>query len=782
MAQDSDDELADVVEVVRALGDDATYDDGIGDVLRRVREACPAERYKRRGELLCNHMRAVKAARRSAAFPQVASHVQERVKRMNADYAVRAEDHIDFSEKRPKRIPGRGRWRHWLPAAILRCCWGLRPQPRSLCRARARCTTKRPPPTKPSPLVASARCVASFYRAGHAYVQDIRNAVARKYVVLQRQAFDAMGQFDSGIFQIALDETEMPLALLAVGTKAHVIVIHARLTMRRGQQVEHIEVVVPPAALESTSAAHLLRALQARMPFSVAEVTGKCRGELTMVLSTDSGRSCLKLARHLQALPAACRMHQHCLAMTAPMRLGGVMSSLFCATLLMKRHRVQTMVTRQLSEHVAKHLNIVYERPGQEQVDHVSSVLDLLGPLLDGRLVDPRRSTVRKRALARLKVFLCGPLRDGPALHHYCPYGCHSSLQAAQTDLVNLILALFVQSPPPTPAWNKWTKVWPPLVWFGVIMQLSHVLPACLAGLCSLASDPALDIDEDDIVGLDDKKAFERQEQARFRKTSKWLNAAITRDKMLALTLSIQYSLAVMGSFFASARRFGDNARCMTALANPATSVAAQCLRRYFNAFSCEQHALWAPLVGGGRGWSTELYCLASTPALLEVGSLYKRFVLALACWPWRLSLLCAPGVSDAEKRAVALQLWESSVCCLDAFSWNFRARCSGVGEILSEPMVQSLRDVFDNTPLTNIGSENRFASLQTRWSSSHGHMGSPSTLASDHVLAESKLVLDSTTRCATLRRVTLFACVCRNGPLDVKPLLRLGSSGILSE
>jgi hypothetical protein len=98
---------------------------------------------------------------------------------MNADYAVRTDGHIDVTETRPQRVKGTGRYRHWLPSAILRCCWGLRPRPRSRCKTRTRCTTKQPPPTKPSPLVASARCIASFYRAGHNYVQ-IRNAVAQR--------------------------------------------------------------------------------------------------------------------------------------------------------------------------------------------------------------------------------------------------------------------------------------------------------------------------------------------------------------------------------------------------------------------------------------------------------------------------------------------------------------------------------------------------------------------------------------------------------------------------
>ncbi len=45
-------------------------------------------------------------------------------------------------------------------------------------------------------------------------MQLIRNAVARKFVLMQRQAFETMGRFDSGVLLISLDETEMKMQLL----------------------------------------------------------------------------------------------------------------------------------------------------------------------------------------------------------------------------------------------------------------------------------------------------------------------------------------------------------------------------------------------------------------------------------------------------------------------------------------------------------------------------------------------------------------------------------------
>lgn len=550
--------------------------------------------------------------------------------------------------------------------------------------------------------------------------------------------------------EISFDETEMPLLLqgTAKATKTHVVVIHCRLTVRRGSSTESLEVVVPSAVVESTRAPCLLEALRARMPFSITEAATKRNRELVLVLCTDSGSSCLKLARHLGAVPAVCRMHQHCLSLTAPMKLGGMMSPLFCGSLLMKRQRVQSLVHRQLRSYLQNFLHIEYDPPTAEEKNHIQSVLELLSPLLTCRLVERQRVTARTKALDRLKVFLSGSLR-GDHLFHWCPYGCHNNLEAAQEELLELLLECFFRHPPPVPAWNKWNKTWPALQWFAVIMQLAKVMPASLSGLCDLVPESALEIGEDDIIGLDDNQTYERQDHARFRKTNKWVNHARTADKLLAICLSIQFSLDIMGSFFHASTRFGNaGLRSIGRLVNPMESPAVRCLHKYFAVLADEAHSFWLPLVGGGRGWSPVEYHLASVPMLLEVGSLFKRFVVAVNAWPWRLALLVADGVSHEEKRRVARLLMDAADCCLDDLSARIKACCCTVEAVLSQATLQFLHDVFTNTPLTNVGSESRFASAQTRWSSSHGHPGTPATLASDHVLSESKLVLDSVTEC----------------------------------
>eukprot|EP00969_Alexandrium_andersonii_P055258 2435016-Alexandrium_andersonii.AAC.1 len=83
-------------------------------------------------------MRQVKKARSTSAALQVAPHVQSLIARHNEAHAIRARDLIDTSEKKPRRVSGRGQFKLWLPAAVLRACWGARPSDQVARRRRCR--------------------------------------------------------------------------------------------------------------------------------------------------------------------------------------------------------------------------------------------------------------------------------------------------------------------------------------------------------------------------------------------------------------------------------------------------------------------------------------------------------------------------------------------------------------------------------------------------------------------------------------------------------------------
>ena len=161
---DSDDEFAALLGAVRAAEPRADSDDELAAVLGAARAATPREQYRRRGPLLADHMRQLKASKRGAPTP-IAEHVQTRIQYANEEWAVRHADHVDVTEKRPVKVRGAGNYRNWLPPAILRVCWGFRPRPQLALLPKRRARQKQPP-GQAAPTVASARCIASFYRPG----------------------------------------------------------------------------------------------------------------------------------------------------------------------------------------------------------------------------------------------------------------------------------------------------------------------------------------------------------------------------------------------------------------------------------------------------------------------------------------------------------------------------------------------------------------------------------------------------------------------------------------
>ena len=110
--------------------------------------------------------------------------------------------------------------------------------------------------------------------------------------------------------------------------------------------------------------------------------------------------------------------------------------------------------------------------------------------------------------------------------------------------------------PPPVIATNKWTKMWPPVVWVACFLAIPGVVAGAVAALCRAQDQAVFDINEEDVIGIDDSKSFIRQDQVRFRKVHAFLSAHGMREKMMALTLAIKHQLHLMGSLFSAFSRF----------------------------------------------------------------------------------------------------------------------------------------------------------------------------------------------------------------------------------
>ena len=142
--------------------------------------------------------------------------------------------------------------------------------------------------------------------------------------------------------------------------------------------------------------------------------------------------------------------------------------------------QVQTLIRNRLPQIIEKQLKVVFQIVPAEEQHRSQAVLSLLERLLACRLEEvdssePHNPSQRQAILEGLKKFISGFLPDMRIIHH-CPMGCHASKEAAIRDLGSMLSELFLNHAPPVPTgWNKWTKVWPPVVWVSVLLNLGNV-------------------------------------------------------------------------------------------------------------------------------------------------------------------------------------------------------------------------------------------------------------------------------------------------------------------
>ena len=348
------------------------------------------------------------------------------------------------------------------------------------------------------------------------------------------------------------------------------------------------------------------------------------------------------------------------------------------------------------------------------------------------------------------------------------------SREAAAKQLYDDVCCLFLNSPPQVPAWNKWTKITPSIIWFAGFCSLHTMLASCLQQAAeALENEKEKEDLEQAIVdnaaqadaaavGMDDNAAFQAQETARFRKTANWLSSPITPSKMTALCLAVQPCLRILGSLFKTSSRFEQTpgGQIMPLLEQP--SPVTRTIAFYFQVLRDEDHGQWRSLAGPSRPWSSELYTMASAPMWLIIAHLHVRLVMTFQQWPLRLGRLVLDDLTADEKLALANQFYACQACCLDPFSRWLRATFPSAPTLLTDEGMFFLHKLFLHIPCTNVQSENRF-SKQTRHA--HSSMGSapePGTLECNHVLTESKTLLDAHYRPVCVWHFLLFECVVR--------------------
>ena len=155
-----------------------------------------------------------------------------------------------------------------------------------------------------------------------------------------------------------------------------------------------------------------------------------------------------------------------------------------------------------------------------------------------------------------------------------------------------------------------------------------------------------------------------------------------------------------------------------------------------------EGNPFWMPLVGW-EAWSEQLYITASVPLWTLMGELFSRFGVPLQKWPWRLGNFLGDECAHVQKADLVDELIDACVH-MDPFTKGYRQQLGTGEDVLSEDNMQFLSDLFSQVPVSSCISELSFSASHARRSTAHGMEATPSTLASNHVLALAKNKLDS--------------------------------------
>ena len=746
-------------------------------VLRCVNRS---EQPKHRGFLATKIARLGRKAKQASLNKRkVNDRISKLIRRYNEEFAKTAEEIIDLDMQKLRQPKGRGSYKKWLPSALLRACWGSKPRRRNvasntLTRRLHRKTSGVKIPKVAAPTVSSTRAFARQMNSSTSHIARVRQGMSELYMRIQEDALDNLKFVPQQFVHIALDETQEPVSLHGRNELCQVLVIHMKLFRlpAREATLERLNVVLPTILLQGTTTADLYSGLLARLPLSLSKLAASA-GETTFMLNTDSFTSCLRLNKVLAAqvccLSCPCRMHQLCLSLTSGLVYSNLMSALFCGSLTLRQSRFQQLLRTRLKTLLEKpgQVVLVYERPEDSAVSHAEAVWDLFFPLLvhgqgqsQSQTQGERRLLGRKaQAWRRLKRHLQGPLSSATVIH-YCPLGCHSSREAFVEELYSDLCTLFFDAPPPVPAFNKWTKVAPVLQWFGPLFRVHQLLPQILEPVLASARTAAasrmtkefLPEDGDQEEMLEDaSRDFVKQEYLRIRRFHTFVTAPNIGDKVIAVLCSMLPSLNVLGAFFKSATEPGQvlaNApEACTALdlGMPSRSPALKAMAVLIEALSDERHSLWQALLPATAAWTDELYCVASTTVLLQLGQLYSRLVQPFASWPWKAAHFFENDavVTQAEKEDLAKELL--ALCAhQDPFVNEYKKGLHTVQDVLSEDHLKKTHYLLTTAPITNFVSEKSFAGSHTRRACNHGVSPKLPTLAAEHVLAESKSIVDT--------------------------------------
>lgn len=658
---------------------------------------------------------------------------------MSASHVVRGEG--------PRARHRGALWKEWLPRAALRTSYEF--------------------------LADTARQVGRRVKGGHKHTNDVRSMVALLYMESQKDAIHkAMSSAQVHphnwvVYSLMFDESKFVLKTTGESTLCQsVLTAHAMLHYEdKAMHVSSHEVVYAPVVVERATADNLLAGLTSRHPAPLASLLESGLFGCLQV-STDAASTNYKivkhwaesLAPHILVLWVRCLQHQAALAMSSMSRLLDLVGPLFCLVRLL--HSGHHM--RQLRRHIHTIIdeNLVWEikeRPDPVDRERLHRLLewchwDGLASRRDGDGISTC-CEVRRAEANELEACFTGDITSDLIIHH-CPEGCCQSRQAAVERCTNAFMAP-LERRLQVPSLNRWLQLSPVVALICVLCAIHRLLPRGELAFTNLAGGADDEEDPADVearaVGAPQSMGAERvTDSRRQRKAREWLATTSTLSTLLIwvsvgrLVMVIHYELFQCGTLNRTDKD-GKTAlqKCIDMMKSRPLRILCK-LAKSLDVGTAEHQEIWplfesflGPINATGRN----LAALCTAAVHRAVGNLWRRFVVRLRSWPWRLSLLLSDQLSHDEKVAIAEEFIAARRCCLDPyFGAKLRELVSEAHDLLLAPVLRFLAACFTKAVAATTHCEDQFAHLRQYLQRSQRatHMASA---AAYHMLLESRRI-----------------------------------------
>ena len=488
----------------------ATERSTMPDIVSKAFSSIGSKRFHHRGDRLIAHMNKHRLDQRPSSAPP---HQRRQAEFLNRR-AKTSVELLDLDSNRAWRSDRPGAHKKWVPGAVLDLVFvPNRPSSeRHLSSARERAARRRSraeqridlapttrarsrrPPTQPTNANQVTKALARERRAGHTHCNHLQTAVAQTIIDTQRDLLADLPDVPHGVLEISLDETEMrvgvPRAKIFKRTRMlwrlrPVLMMHATLLWAYTNAAPRVlELCIPPVVLIETTAAALLSALILRAS-AIIKCCGKLKA-LVLVMHSDSARACLRQFMLLRkavevnlgittivlAIHVLCQMHLLFLAINSVHRPLYQIGPLFCATNLVHRGPIYDAFLIEVEAHIKRNVRITLVPPTEADRQATNAVAELL--LWDCDWDGPDANTQRRRApdyieaVRLFKILFTGPYNTR-VIHHFCPYGCTAGCTGrADTArlMTDVLMVLIYAWLPDVPALNRWTKLYPPMLWW----------------------------------------------------------------------------------------------------------------------------------------------------------------------------------------------------------------------------------------------------------------------------------------------------------------------------